>query len=456
MSEAPLRVGIDGFNLALARGTGVATYARALAESCANLGRHIDLVYGVNVPPRAALAQRETLFFAALAQDMREDIAPPRATAIGRLRRLMLTPVARRLVEVPVTGRVIRSDDGRRVPPFDRLFTRNRLFSLGERYLRRYGRLLPVRVTHPPAIMHWTYPVPVRLIGSRNVYTIHDLVPLRLPHLSLEDKRYHERLLHACAANAAHLLTVSEASRRDILAHLPIDPGHVTNTHQALPQGARGDRSLADLGALFGLTPRGYFLFVGAIEPKKNLGRLIEAYLTGGFDVPLVIAGPDAWGAEEELRLLRGKGGLTALQSGRIQRLGYVPTEHLELLVRGAQAVVFPSLYEGFGLPALEAMAVGTPVIASDRGALPEIVGDAALLVDPYAIEAIRAALTRVRDDPALREALGAAGKARARQFTRARFQARIDGLHRQLMTVPANRRQRASIATAMPVRPGE
>lgn len=461
MTDMPLlRVGIDGFNLALVQGTGVATYARTLADACAGLGRQIDLVYGLNVPPRSAPEQRETLFFAALAEGKSGGEAPARRTAMGQVRRAFLTPASRRLVEVPVSGRVIRKGVADRVPAFDRLFTLNRLFYLGARYLRRYGRLLPVRMPDPPAIMHWTYPVPIRLIGSRNVYTIHDLVPLRLPYLSLEDKRYHERLLHACVAGAAHILTVSEASRRDIIDYLPVQPGEVTNTYQALPSRKTVDRPTDDLEtrlrAIFGLEPQRYFLFLGAIEPKKNVGRLIEAYLTAALDVPLVIAGPDAWSTEGELHLLKGQGGASALAEGRIIRLGYVPADHLDLLVRGARAVAFPSLYEGFGLPALEAMAAGAPLIAGSQGALPEIVGDAALLVDPYDVNAIRAAIVRLDSDADLRSVLREAGRARAQDFTLTQYQARIDRIHRQLTATPVDEPRPTQISSSMPAMAGE
>ncbi len=258
----------------------------------------------------------------------------------------------------------------------------------------------------------------------------------------------------------SHILTVSEASRRDILDYLPVRPGDVTNTYQALPRGKAGDRRTDDpgtrLGAIFGLEPQRYFLFLGAIEPKKNVGRLIEAYLTAGLDVPLVIAGPDAWSTEGELHLLKGQGGASALGDGRIRRLGYVPADHLDLLVQGARAVVFPSLYEGFGLPALEAMAVGAPLIAGSQGALPEIVGDAALLVDPYDVDAIGAALAQLHGDDGLRSKLGDAGRVRAQDFTLTQYQARIDRLHRQLAATPVDERRPTQNSTPMPAMAGE
>ena len=449
MNDLPFRIGIDGFNLAMGQGTGVATYARTLADACARLGRDIDLVYGLNVPPGSAAEQRETLFFAALGQGHSGAEQPARKTTMSRIRRLLLSPASRGLVEIPVSGRVIRKGLGGRVPTFDRLFTFNSLFSLGDRYLRRYGRLLPVRIPDPPAIMHWTYPVPVRMIGTRNVYTIHDLVPLRLPYLSLEDKCYHERLLQACIADAAHIVTVSETSRRDILDHLPVDARDVTNTYQALPERhprAAEDGIAGPLRAIFDLKPQGYFLFFGAIEPKKNVGRLIEAYLTASLDVPLVLAGPDAWSTAGELRLLQGPGGASAVADGRIIRLGYLPVEHLDLLVRGARAVVFPSLYEGFGLPVLEAMAAGVPAIVGSEGALPEIAGNAARLVDPYDVGAIGAALIELDRDEALRARLAEAGRCRARDFTMAHYRMRINALHMRLMAEsgPAARASRS------------
>lgn len=433
MLSASTRVGLDGFNLALPRGTGVATYGLVLSQALRGLGRSIDVVYGLDVSRRAPTALRETLFFARLGEGG-DSGGPPMRKA---LRGAFVSPAVRAPLEVPVSGRVVRDGLAMRLPAFDRLFTLGGLFHLAARHFRRYGRFMTVRLPDPPAIMHWTYPLPLRLEGALNVYTVHDLVPLRLPFTTRDDKLYHDRLLRRCLAAADHVVTVSEASRRDILDLFPMDPDRVTNTYQAVAdpgEGPGADELAAGLRTLFGLEPQGYLLFFGAIEPKKNVGRLIEAYLAAGLDTPLVLAGPSAWFADEELRLLNGGHGARLAGTDRIRRIDYLPARHLRTLVRGARAVLFPSLYEGFGLPALEAMTLGAPVLAGDAAALPEIVGEAGLLVDPYDVTALTGALRRLDGDAALRARLVEAGRARAARFSLDAYQQRLGALHDRLL----------------------
>ena len=429
-SVSPIRVGLDGYNLALPQGTGVATYGRNLAAAIDELGYPIDLVFGVNIPRKADIDLRESLFFGQLGAD-----APKRLNWRKKVRRWRVHPFAHDMIEIPVTGRAVLEDAGDRLPRFDRLFNLSEIYDVCARHFRRYGRFMTLRMPNPPTIMHWTYPLPLRVAGARNIYTLHDLVPLRLPRASLEDKRYYDTLTRACVTRGDHIVTVSEKSRSDIIELLGANPGHVTNCYQASDMPVlRDPQALAGrLRRLFDLDMKGYFLFFGAIEPKKNLGRVIQAYLEADLETPLVIVGAEAWHADRELKLLGTAHGRQLPGVDRIRRIDYVPRALLTDLLHGAKASLFPALYEGFGLPALETLAAGVPLLSSTTGALPEVAGAAALAVDPYDVDAMVAALRRLDTDAALRARLSEQGPAQAALFSRAAFAERVRQLYQQV-----------------------
>jgi glycosyltransferase involved in cell wall biosynthesis len=292
--------------------------------------------------------------------------------------------------------------------------------------------------------MHWTYPIPIEMEGARNIYTIHDLIPLRLPYTTLDRKRRYLKMVKMIGRRADHIVTVSETSKADILEIMDVPEAKVTNTYQAVQaQGAAhaGPGVLGDVASTFGLVETGYFLFFGAIEPKKNVRRLIEAFLAADVASPLLIVGKKAWKFEQELRLLplaerqrRGAQSESAAGSqGKVQRilqLDHVPRSILINLIKGARALVFPSIYEGFGLPVLEAMQLGVPVITSNTSSLPEVAGDAALLVDPYDPADIAAAIRRVDAEAGLRNDLAARGRERAKLFSTEIYETRLCSLY--------------------------
>jgi glycosyltransferase involved in cell wall biosynthesis len=428
-----LRIGVDGYNLAMPRSTGIATYGRVLADTLRTMGHGVEGVFGVAVEGDEAL--REITFFEKLA---RQEKPGRRKFKWSRVREHFGTAATgATALDVPFTDRVERRAFADRLPQFDRVTSSPDLFARAHRIFRRTGRFVELTMDRPPDVMHWTYPVPVTLAGARNIYTLHDLVPLKLPYTTLDGKGFYRNLVRACADKAAHLCTVSEASRADIVALLGISPDKVTNTYQASPvaPGLLSDDPAEDASAIagvFGLPHRGYFLFFGAIEPKKNVGRLIEAYLSIQTDVPLVIVGAKAWQSDDELKLIAGGGHGPAAR--RILQLDYLPRALLLRLIRGARGVVFPSLYEGFGLPVLEAMQLGTPVITSNTSSLPEIGGDAVLAVDPYSVPAIAAALRRLDGDDDLRAAMAERGVARAEEFSPRRYAERLAMLYGRVM----------------------
>jgi glycosyltransferase involved in cell wall biosynthesis len=258
-----------------------------------------------------------------------------------------------------------------------------------------------------------------RGVGARLVTTVHDLIPLRFPRLVPWRHRVAVRvLLGSALRRASQVIAVSEATRAEILQRFRVPAEKVRVVPEAAaprfgpPSAGEAER----VRARYGL-PAPYVLFVGLLEPKKNLPALLRAVArlraAGAWGTTrLVLAGAPGWGTAglgaEAARL-----GLDAC----VAFLGPVPEADLPGLYAGAAAFVFPSLWEGFGLPVLEAMAAGAPVVASRRGALPEIAGDAALLVEPAA-EPLAEALGRVLGDRGLRERLREAGLARARRYS--------------------------------------
>jgi glycosyltransferase involved in cell wall biosynthesis len=424
-----LKVALDGFNLALDKGTGVATYGRNLSVVLKSLGAKVDVLYGAPIKAKYDDLLKEVMFF---------DAPPADGHRIVKaLRAMRSLGVSNRhaAFNVPVSGAVITSGFESRLPHFDKLWNVHRLFDRASSKFDLFRSLQRVRIPEAPDVMHWTYPLPVRAEGVPNIYTLHDLVPLRLPYTTLDRKASYLALMQWIARTADHIVTVSETSRRDIIQLLGVPEDRVTNTYQAVhvPRALAeiSDGDVADIvGGTFGLEPRGYFLFFGAIEPKKNIGRIVEAFMTAGVGSQLVIVGARAWKSANETRLLDSLPG----SDRRVRRIEYLPFPMLVHLIRGARAVVFPSLYEGFGLPVLEAMQLGTPVIASTTSSVPEVAGDAALLVDPYRTDQIAQAMRRLDQDDDLCFELSARGRTQAQKFTLERYGERLSDMYRQVL----------------------
>jgi glycosyltransferase involved in cell wall biosynthesis len=308
---------------------------------------------------------------------------------------------------------------------------------------RRYPEAAPLRLsisrlpTHRPAIrilweqaiqpwavyragvdlLHGPAFVGPMLSNRSCVITIHDLSFLRFPESFRTPNRVYLRILtRSSVQRAQRVIAVSESTKHDLIRYWDLDPAKVDvvyngvdTSFQPLPV-----RQVEAFRARLGL-PERFILFVGTLEPRKNVVRLVEAYARlPQTRPPLMLVGGKGWLYDKVFALVE------ALNlSGEVQFVGYVPAEDLPCWYNAADLFVFPSLYDGgFGLPPLEAMACGTPVITAMTSSLPEVVGQAGTLVDPTDAEAMALAMQRVLTDADLREEMRAAGLERAQLFS--------------------------------------
>jgi glycosyltransferase involved in cell wall biosynthesis len=274
---------------------------------------------------------------------------------------------------------------------------------------RRPVDLLHVQYTAPPLA-----PCPV-------VATIHDLSFEHIPETFNRRSRVQLRLtVRSTARAAAHVIAPSEYTRRDLIETYGLDPERVTAIPLAASKHFRRVEDADEIERVrrrYGIT-RDYVLAVGSIQPRKNLARLVRAYSglrrgRGRSNLPqLVLVGKRAWLYGETLKAVEEEG-----VGDSVVMTGYVSEGDLPALYTGALLFAYPSYYEGFGLPPLEAMRCGTPVLTGDRTSLPEVVGDAGLPADPFDTGAIARALARLIEDADLRADLGARGLKRASAF---------------------------------------
>ena len=293
-----------------------------------------------------------------------------------------------------------------RVMPFPRLWTHLRL---SWEMARRPPDLLFV----PAHVLPIVHP-------RRSVVTVHDLGYLYYPQAHrLLDRLYLDLSTRYNARAATHLIADSSATKRDLIERYGTDPDKITVVYPGYDemtfQPVRDEKAIGAVKARYGITGD-YILFVGTLQPRKNLIRLIEAFSNIQYpisNVQLVIAGKKGWLYREIFQQVEKLG-----LEGKVVFTGYVPEGDLPTLLSGARLFVFPSLYEGFGLPVLEALACGTPVVCSNASSLPEVAGDAAVLVDPLDVEGLAAALERVLRDEDLRAELIERGFEQTRKFS--------------------------------------
>jgi glycosyltransferase involved in cell wall biosynthesis len=291
------------------------------------------------------------------------------------------------------------------------------------------------RIGAPDVVHANSYYCPPGLRRARLVFTVHDLVSIDEPDLLLEDNRVHcFRGLFDASVRADAVVAVSRHTRARFLERFPHYPAdRVEVVHEASrfppsrrPAAAPGPEALA---------PGGFWLTVGTLEPRKNLRRLLRAFArlrARGEVRPLVVAGPEGWKEEGLADAVEALG-----LAGAVRFEGYVEDDRLAWLYANCFAMAYVSLAEGFGLPVVEAMSLGAPVVTSSTTSLAEVAGRAAVLVDPRDEEALVEALSRLAGDGALRRRLSEAGRARAAEFSWERAARQVLAVYREAAERP-------------------
>lgn len=429
---------IDGYNLALPRGTGIATYGRNLLQGVHAIGLHSAVLYGPNAKSSSDVVVNETSLL---------DGVKPKLSRTDKAVRKFKTftmQFGRSAISLGDADHVVWP--GQRKPDAGEFWTSPSLFPMANRAFQGRRTMTPVSFagssTSQPDLMHWTCPLPVFARGMPNIYTFHDLIPLRLPYVTTDDKQAFLDLCRKVVGKADHICVVSEATRRDVERILQVPANRITNTGQAvnLPTSIteRPQQDIEiELENIFNLSWKGYFLHFGAIEPKKNLGRIVQAYLASGVKTPLILVGSPAWMHENETALLKRILAEEGAGADLIRQYDYLPGDLLFSLIRGAKATLFPSLYEGFGLPVLESMALGTAVLTSNAGSLPEVAGDAAIMVDPYDVQAMTNSIRTLDADADLCRHLSGLGHEQASRFSVRNYQDQLRSLYAKVGIAP-------------------
>jgi len=288
-----------------------------------------------------------------------------------------------------------------RIIPFPRLWTHVRLAA-------EVARRPPDVLFVPAHVLPWYCPAPA-------VVTVHDLGYLYHPEAHpFFQRRYLDWSTRRHARLARRLIADSEATRADLIKHYQANPRLISVVHLGYDPALKPVSDSASVKARYNI--RGdYLLYIGTLQPRKNLLRLLEAFYRVGqsYPVSLVLAGGKGWLYETIFERVQTLG-----LSERVILPGFIAEEDKAALISGALVYVYPSLYEGFGLPLLEAMACGAPILTSNVSSMPEIAGDAALLVDPYDVEAMAEALMRLLSDAGLRQTLIEKGFQRLPNFS--------------------------------------
>ena len=423
MKLAGIKVLLDAYNLSLGQGTGIKNYGLTMIKSLKQLEANVNILFGKNYRHHKNSLLNEVLFFDNGNYNqskflLSKDLLKAASSIYYSAKRVSINDV---VLRDPLLSEGFDND-------FVGAFNLSECYRISNLLFGKFGLPTRVNINEKIDIWHATYPLPVRVKNAKKITTIHDLIPLRLPYTSLDDKVFTYKNIKNSIKDSDLIVTVSQNSKNDIISLFGTNPDKIHITYQTtnLDDFHCNSDDLAAVLKQHNLKANNYILFVGAIEPKKNVGRLIDAHalIEPEYKIPLVIVGKKAWMWENDIGKLENIYGKRFTK--KVKLLEHIPKNTLKYLYKGASCLVFPSLYEGFGLPPLEAMTFGCPVITSNVASLPEVCGNSALYVDPYDVFSIKNAISQVLRDRELWNHLSKAGQERAKLFSLESYSERL------------------------------
>ncbi|MBV8886717.1 MAG: glycosyltransferase family 4 protein [Chroococcidiopsidaceae cyanobacterium CP_BM_RX_35] len=410
MSLKGINVLVDGYNLELPTGTGIKTYGISLIQALSRLEADVDILFSRGSSSNDPVLNEVLLF---------DNPENRKLNKVGLIKTLAQANIDffNKAKRVKAGKFVIQTEFSNELISSSGILNLSSCYLSANTLYKYLGKQVKVTPPHHIDIWHSTCPLPINIRGAKRITTIHDLIPLRLPYTTLDNKKAFYTLVKDSIRDSSIIITVSENSKRDILNIFDVTPDKVYVTYQSfLAKPPVEEEKVKNLLKKYKIKFKKYILFVGAIEPKKNLGRLIDAYAEIDTDVQLVIVGKKGWLWTGEIGKLNST--FDQRLAVKIKFLEYVSSNDLACFYQGALCLVFPSLYEGFGLPPLEAMSFGCPVITSNVASLPEVCGDAALYVNPYDIADIKEKIEEMINHPQVGAKLSEVGRERVRLFS--------------------------------------
>ena len=431
-----MKILIDGHNLGLKEPTGVGSYAKNLAESLISMDHQVSILYGINHTNKVwkkNIANMNSFYSQLLnfGELPYRDYEKWAFHFFYYCTKIILNKELKpyKIDNFPLNE--ISKSFKNKIPVNSNIYNLSNIFRASQAFSSIFGKSLPFSYPNELKnldIFHTTMPIPLKKnIKSKKVVSLHDLIPLKIPKSISVNVKIYKRIINASLKDADIIFSSSMQTKKDAIQLLGIkeEKIHVTYMTSVIPDKLKklSNKEIKDILKIFDLKFQKYFLFYGAIEPKKNVFRLMKAYKKAMTDCKLVIVGKNGSYHSKESELFDQ---LNKEKYKDILRIPYLEIKYLISLIKASKAVIFPSLYEGFGLPVLEAMQLGTPVITSNRGSLSEIGGEAVHFVDPYSISDISNAIEKFSIEKEYLENLRLKGLIQAKKFNQVEFNKRL------------------------------